>query len=63
MLLLTPIDHAKFTKTNFVQGYMRRQLPLILANSITTNKSQSMTAHNGIVYEPQKTKPFARGLP
>ena len=32
--------------------YMRRQLPLILANSITTNKSQSMTAHNGIVYEP-----------
>jgi len=23
-----------------------------LANSITTNKSQSMTAHNGIVYEP-----------
>ena len=22
-----------------------------------------MTAHNGIVYEPQKTKPFARGLP
>jgi ATP-dependent exoDNAse (exonuclease V) alpha subunit len=35
----------------------------ILAYSITTNKSQSMTAHNGIVYEPSKTKPFARGLP
>ena len=33
-------------------SYMCRQLPLILANSITTNKSQSMTAHNGIVYEP-----------
>ena len=26
-------------------------------------KSQSMTAHNGIVYEPSKDKPFARGLP
>ena len=22
-----------------------------------------MTAHNGIVYEPSKAKPFARGLP
>ena len=22
-----------------------------------------MTAHNGIVYEPSKNKPFARGLP
>jgi ATP-dependent exoDNAse (exonuclease V) alpha subunit len=31
--------------------------------SITTHKSQSMTAHNGIVYEPSKNKPFARGLP
>ena len=30
---------------------------------ITTHKSQSMTAHNGIVYEPSKNKPFARGLP
>ena len=37
------------------------QLPLILAYSITTHKSQSMTAHNGIVYEPSKNKPFARG--
>ena len=27
------------------------------------HKSQSMTAHNGIVYEPSKNKPFARGLP
>ena len=43
--------------------YMRWQLPLILAYSITTHKSQSMTAHNGIVYEPSKNKPFARGLP
>jgi len=34
----------------------------ILAFSITTNKSQSMTAHNGIVYEPSKTRKFARGL-
>ena len=42
---------------------MRWQLPLILAYSITTDKSQSMTAHNGIVYEPSKNKPFARGLP
>ena len=33
-------------------SYMRGQLPLILAYSITTHKSQSMTAHNGIVYEP-----------
>ena len=40
-------------------SYMRWQLPLILAYSITTHKSQSMTAHNGIVYEPSKTKPFA----
>ncbi len=30
---------------------------------ITTHKSQSMTANNGIVYEPSKSKPFARGLP
>ena len=30
---------------------------------ITTHKSQSITAHNGIVYEPSKEKPFARGLP
>ena len=44
-------------------SYMRWQIPLILAYSITTHKSQSMTAHNGIVYEPSKTKPFARGLP
>jgi len=43
--------------------YMRWQLPLILAYSITTHNSQSMTAHNGIVYEPSKNKPFARGLP
>ena len=42
---------------------MRWQIPLILAYSITTHKSQSMTAHNGIVFEPSKTKPFARGLP
>ena len=42
---------------------MRWQLPLILACSITTHKSQSMTAHNGIVYEPSKNKPFNRGLP
>jgi hypothetical protein len=41
-------------------SYMRWQLPLILAYSITTHKSQSMTVHNGIVYEPSKTKPFAR---
>ncbi len=44
-------------------NYMRWQLPLILAYSVTTHKSQSMTAHNGIVYEPSKNKPFARGLP
>ena len=42
---------------------MRWQLPLILAYSITTHKSQSMTANNSIVYEPSKNKPFARGLP
>jgi hypothetical protein len=30
---------------------------------VTTHKSQSMIAHNGIVYEPSKTQPFARGLP
>ena len=35
----------------------------ILAYTITTNKSQSTTARNGIVYEPSKTKLFARGLP
>ena len=44
-------------------SYMRWQLPLILAYSITTHKSQSITAHNVIVYEPSKAKPFARGLP
>ena len=44
-------------------SYMRWQLPIILAYSITAHKSQSITAHNGIVYEPSKTKPFARGLP
>ena len=42
---------------------MRWQLPLILAYSITTHKSQSMLAHNGIVHEPSKNKPFARVLP
>ena len=47
----------------FTASYMRWQLPLILAYSITTHKSQSMTAHNRIVYEPSKTKPFARRLP
>ncbi len=35
--------------------YMRWQLPLILAYSIATHKSQSMTAHNSIVCEPSKT--------
>jgi ATP-dependent exoDNAse (exonuclease V) alpha subunit len=44
-------------------SYMRWQLPLILAYSIATHKSQSMTTHNGIVYEPSKTQPFARGRP
>ncbi len=44
-------------------SYMPWQLPLFLVYSITTHKSQSMTAHDGIVYEPSKTKPFARGLP
>ena len=34
--------------------YMRWQLPFILAYSITTHKSQSMTAHNGIVYVDYK---------
>jgi hypothetical protein len=32
--------------------YMRWQLPLILAYSITTHKAHSMTVQNGIVYEP-----------
>jgi len=41
----------------------RKIFPLILAYSITTHKSQSMTANNGIVYEPSKNKSFARGLP
>jgi ATP-dependent exoDNAse (exonuclease V) alpha subunit len=41
---------------------MRWQLPLIVAYSITTHKSQ-MTAHNGIVYDPSKKSPFTRGLP
>ena len=36
-------------------SYMRWQIPLILAYSITTHKSQSTTAHNRIVYEPSKT--------
>jgi ATP-dependent exoDNAse (exonuclease V) alpha subunit len=43
--------------------YVRWQLPLIVVYSITTHKSQSMTAHNGIVYEPSKKSPFTRGLP
>jgi ATP-dependent exoDNAse (exonuclease V) alpha subunit len=43
--------------------YMRWQIPLIVAYSITTHKSQSMTAHNGIVYEPSIRSPFTRGLP
>ena len=43
-------------------SYMHWQLPLILAYSITTHKSQSMTAHNGIVFEPSKTKPFYNKL-
>jgi len=30
---------------------MRWQLPLIIAYSVTTHKSQSIIAHNGIVYE------------
>ena len=42
---------------------MRWQTPLIVAYSITTHKSQSMTAHNGIVYEPSISSPFTRGLP
>ena len=44
--------------------YMHWPLPLIVAYSITTHKSQSMTAHNGIVYDPSKKSPFfTRGLP
>ncbi len=48
--LSTDVDKIRLT----VNGthYMRWQLPLILACSITTHKSQSMTAHNGIVYDP-----------
>ena len=46
-----------------VQQELLLDLDFILAYSITTHKSQSMTAHNGIVYEPSKNKPFARGLP
>ena len=42
--------------------YMRWQIPLIVAYSITTHKSQSMTAHNGIAYEPSLLNPFTRGL-
>ena len=41
---------------------MRWQIPLIVAYSITTHKSQSMTAHNGIAYEPSLLNPFTRGL-
>ena len=42
---------------------MRWQLPFTLTYSITTHKSQSMTAHNDIVCEPSKSEPFTRGLP
>jgi ATP-dependent exoDNAse (exonuclease V) alpha subunit len=44
------------------ETYMRWQIPLIVAYSITTHKSQSMTAHNGIAYEPSLLNPFTRGL-
>jgi hypothetical protein len=62
---IVPFTECVNEKRLTVNGthYMRWQLPLILAYSITTHKSQSMTAHNGIVYEPSKNKPFARGLP
>ena len=37
---------------------MRWQMPFIIAYRITTHKSQSVTAHNSIVYEPSKQTPF-----
>ena len=42
--------------------YMRWQIPLIVAYSITTHKSQSMTAHNSIVNETSINSPLTRGL-
>ena len=43
--------HRQFNSTWDALTYMRWQLPLIIeAYSITTHKSQSMTAHNGIVH-------------
>ena len=56
-------DSIQRSKSSLMNNATRWQLPLILAYSITTHKSQSMTAHNDIVYEPSKNKPFARGLP
>ena len=38
--------------------YMRWQQLLIVAYSITTHKSQSMTAHNGIVYDKSRATDF-----
>jgi ATP-dependent exoDNAse (exonuclease V) alpha subunit len=54
---IVPFNETRLT----VNGthYMRWQLSLILAYSITTHKSQSMTANNGIVQEPSKNKSFA----
>ena len=63
--LSTDVDkHNIVSFSECVNGthYMLWQLPLILAYSITTHKSQSMTAHNDIVYEPSQNKQFARSL-
>ena len=61
--LSTDVDKHNIVPFTECVNEIRLMEHTILAYSITTHKSQSMAAHNGIVYEPSKNKPFARGLP
>lgn len=63
---VVPITAKESLKTYKVnqKSYTRWQIPLLPATATTTHKSQSMTAHNGIIYAPgsSSARVFARGL-
>jgi hypothetical protein len=54
-------SQTKFKADN--QDYYRYQLPLAPASAMTVHKAQSMTAKDGLVYEPSQGTPFSFSLP
>lgn len=57
----TELQSSKSFKVNG-QRFYRWQLPLALSFAITAHKAQSITAHDGAVFEPSLGAPFARSL-